>query len=533
MSTEETPQQGKLGPAGGRYATLAQDRGFYLTMARKCARHTITQLIRQNDGATKPEPIRPPWQSLGAQGVNNLASKLLLTQLPPNTPFFKLQIDSLALSAIPEDDSGKNFKTQLEMEISTIENGIVEDIEASADRVAVFEAMKHLIVCGNVALFDSPDGLRVFHLDRYVVVRDPMGNVIEAVIKESVAPAALDAAFLELLKENAAFKQDHTKSPDRSIDIYTHLKRNADVWTIHQECYNLELPESQGTYGLNTVPWMFLRMIRVDGEEYGRSLVEEYLGDLMSLEVLTEAVVEGAAAAARVIGLVAPNATTSMKALNDAPNCEFVQGHKDDVTFLQIEKYADFQVAYNAIGMLSERLSRAFLLNTSVQRQAERVTAEEIRFMARELEDALGGVYAILAQEFQLRYINSRMARLQAAGKVPQFSKKIVKPTIVTGLQALGRGHDRNKLTRYLATLKDTVGEQKVDTYVRFEEAAGRLAVADGIETKGLIRTEEEVREQQKRTSMESMISQFGPEVIKQMGGMAQQGMTPPQSQPA
>ncbi|WP_416142518.1 portal protein [Escherichia coli] len=40
--------------------------------------------------------------------------------------------------------------------------------------------------------------------------------------------------------------------------------------------------------------------------------------------------------------------------------------------------------------------------NSAVQRTGERVTAEEIRYVASELEDTLGGVYSILSQELQL-----------------------------------------------------------------------------------------------------------------------------------
>lgn len=45
------------------------------------------------------------------------------------------------------------------------------------------------------------------------------------------------------------------------------------------------------------------------------------------------------------------------------------------------------------------------LLNSAVQRNGERVTAEEIRYVAGELEDTLGGVYSLLSQELQLSLI--------------------------------------------------------------------------------------------------------------------------------
>ena len=55
---------------------------------------------------------------------------------------------------------------------------------------------------------------------------------------------------------------------------------------------------------------MALRLIVVDGEAYGRSYVEEYLGDIKSLEGLTKAIVEGSAAMAKLLIFVSPNGTT-------------------------------------------------------------------------------------------------------------------------------------------------------------------------------------------------------------------------------
>ena len=56
-------------------------------------------------------------------------------------------------------------------------------------------------------------------------------------------------------------------------------------------------------------------------------------------------------------------------------------------------KLGDFRIAYDTMQRIETRLEHAFLLNASVQRQAERVTAEEIRFMAEALEQSLGGIY--------------------------------------------------------------------------------------------------------------------------------------------
>ena len=144
-------------------------------------------------------------------------------------------------------------------------------------------------------------------------------------------------------------------------------------------------------------------MIRVDNEDYGRGYVEEFLGDLKSLEGLSQSLVESAAASSKVVFLVRPNAVTRKKDLSLSRNGDIITGTAEDVSVLQSQKQFDLQVVERMIAKLEERLSFAFLLHTAyTERQAERVTAQEIRYMAEQLETAMGGVYSLLSQEFQL-----------------------------------------------------------------------------------------------------------------------------------
>ena len=43
-------------------------------------------------------------------------------------------------------------------------------------------------------------GLRVFHLDRYIIKRDPMGNIIYIATKETIAYSALPEEMQETLE---------------------------------------------------------------------------------------------------------------------------------------------------------------------------------------------------------------------------------------------------------------------------------------------------------------------------------------------
>lgn len=94
----------------------------------------------------------------------------------------------------------------------------------------------------------------------------------------------------------------------------------------------------------------------MDGEDYGRGHVEQYLGDFQALESLSKNILEGAAVASKTIFLVNPNSVTDIDDLIDTPNAGFAAGTKDDVHALQVDKYHDLQSATLTAQKLEERL---------------------------------------------------------------------------------------------------------------------------------------------------------------------------------
>ena len=72
-----------------RYNKLEGKRERYLDRAREVSELTIPALLPP-EGFTSSTDLYTPYQSVGARGVNNLASKLLMLLLPPNVPFFRL-----------------------------------------------------------------------------------------------------------------------------------------------------------------------------------------------------------------------------------------------------------------------------------------------------------------------------------------------------------------------------------------------------------------------------------------------------------
>ena len=488
-----------------RYNELSSHREQFLNVAYECAELTIPTLLMRNEGDSLYQSFQTPWQSVGAKGVTTLSSKLMLGLLPPSTSFFKLQLDDSKLGVeIPPE-----AKSELDLTFAKIERMIMESIAASTDRVQIFAALKHLVVTGNALVYMAQDGMKVYPLNRYVVERDGNGSVVEIVTKERVSKKLLGLAELSD-GPNDDEKGDYKGTKD--VDVYTCVKLNDNGWRWHQEANDTILPDSVGKAPKDKTPWLPLRFVTVDGEDYGRSRVEEFLGDLKSLEALMQAIVEGSAAAAKVVFTVSPSSTTKPASLANAGNGAIIQGRPDDIGVVQVGKTADFSTAYQMINMLEKRLAEAFLI-LSV-RQSERTTAEEVRMTQMELERQLGGLFSLLTTEFLIPYLNRKMHTLTRSKQIPSIPAGLMKPTIVAGINALGRGQDREALVQFITTVAQTMGPEALAQYMNPDEAIKRLAASQGIDILNLVKSMDERQAEQEQAmqaqQMQSLTDQAG-----------------------
>ena len=400
------------------------------------------------------------------------------------------------------------------------------EVSRGSYRVGIHEALKHLIITGNAMLYlPNEGGLRVFHLDRFVVKRDPMGNLLKVATKETIAFSALP----EDIRNRVAAADPNAVDDYSKVDLYTASCREGDEWVISQDVKGIAIPEAGGRVPLDNNPFIPLRLSRIDGEAYGRGFVEEYLGDIQSLESLTRAIVEGSAAAAKVLFLVNPNGTTRAKTLSDSPNGAIVQGNAGDVSTLQLNKFNDFRTAQVTIEGIKDRLGSAFLLTSGVVRNAERVTAEEIRMLSQELESSLGGLYSLLASEMQMPLVNRVMSVMQKKGELPKLPDNLVKTVIVTGVEALGRGNDLSKLDLFLAGAAQVVGPQAIGQFVNVEEYFKRRATALGIKTQGLIKSAEQMQQEAQMAQMMQLAQKVGPTGIKALNDQVMADKEEPQ----
>ena len=471
--------------ARSRYDVLRSVRDDFLSTAINASRLTLPYLIKNDEDTSTHKNLVTPWQAVGAKGVVTLASKLMLALLPVQSTFFKLQMDQRQLT---EGKMDPRVKSEMDLGFARMEKIIMDSIAASDDRVAVHQAMKHLVVSGNALIYMDKDKLKVYPLNRYVIERDGMGNVTEIITKEIINKKLIEERYGPL--EEGPMGQSEAGARADEVEIFTHVKRQGKKFVWHQEVMDKILPNSRSSAPIDTTPWLPLRFNTVDNEAYGRGRVEEFIGDLKSLEALSQALVEGSAAAAKVVFTVSPSSTTKPATLAAAGNGAIVQGRPDDIGVVQVGKTADFSTAFNMAQTLEKRLAEAFLILQV--RDSERTTAEEVRMTQMELEQQLGGLFSMLTVEFLVPYLNRKLSDAAKRGDIPKLPKDMVQPTIVAGVNALGRGQDRQSLIEFMQTIAQTLGPEAMMRFINSDEVITRLAASQGIEVLNLVKSKEE-----------------------------------------
>lgn len=453
---------------------LEKGKNATVERAKECAKLTIPSVFPQ-DGFNDENTLDDVYQSFGARAVLNLASKFMQTLFPPTQTFFKLTPSKELEERILTSDGQGNVDF-LQGELVKLETAVTNEMERQSLRRPIHEAMKLLIVTGNVLLWKDDDkGMTVFDLRHYAVKRDASGDLLDMVVKEMISPLMLPEEY-------------RPNDLNEDVAVYTRIVWDGDSYVMYQEINNEEVAGSEKKFKKDEpLPFIVLRWTANSNTSYGRGLVEHYLGDLRSYEALNIVVLDVASVMARTLFLVNPNSQygTDVNDLNDAVTGDYIAGHADDITVPQVGKNSDMATLLTFMQTLEQRLSQAFLLFTS--RDAERVTAQEIRQVSQALEETLGGVYTLLADDLQKPLLNLIMKDLSI-----KLDKQI-DTVITTGLDALGRGNDANKLLTFLE-MANLVPDGWL--HINQRVVIERLAYSNGLPLSGLLKTEQQLQQE-------------------------------------
>jgi len=508
--------------AANRYNALKADREPFLVRARRYSSLTIGSLFR-NEGDNGSTETPEAWQSFGAYCINSLASKLGLTLFPPGISPITLDPAKSTIKDLMDLAGDEKAKGDL---LVAIEKGLRESeveftkaITQDMDSAVFVKGAKFLLVGGNYGFQQYQDATwRGIPLESYVNLRDGQGNLLEFVIEDNLVWDTLPKAireYLEQVRPKEKNATDGTEQPAYKVALYTHgvLEESGD-WEIYQECCGYRIPNTSWTYKKEFLPFLFVPFNLLPGENYARAYVEDYESDLQGLDGGEEILTEGTAAGALLIRLVKPGGVTNKEALAKARNGAVITGDGNDVSVLQTNKNGDFQALEKRVESKESRLARAFLLNFSVQRQGERVTAEEIRYLAQALNEQLGSLYLELVKTFQKPWATLKMAALMRNGRMTPLPRKQVNVQMATGAAALSRQTELQNLDDLTMPPNPEMQKQAavvIDPVVYFRQRAIKL----GIRMDGLVKTQERIDQENQAAQQSAMMQQATPNLIK------------------
>ena len=429
---------------------------------------TVRQLVRD-------------YQSLGAVLLNNLAAKMAGMLFPVNQPNFRIQIsDQMEQQA----STRKNWDPiQLQTAVATLERKACERLYLGNSYTKLQRAIKLCITTGECLVFRDSEGgnLVVWNRHSYSVKRDPLGRVWRIILKQIFDPKTLPTLLRDV---PLALMKDNDK-----VELYTQVEFQdspvpgaARIATITHELEGKAVPGVVETYPEHLCPMFVATWTVQDGEHYGRGLVENFGGDFARLSALSHNAALYEIDSLTALRMFSPDSISNLDAFVGASTGDYVPGVANGPALVSFDPgdYNKINAVNQSIAAISQRLSQAFMYG-GIQRDSERTTATEVSLVAKEADQALGGAYSQLAQTLQAPLAYLTMAEL-GDDIVSGLIGEHFKPSIVTGVQALARSADTQKLLE-LAQLSQAAipGLVQIDQTLDASKILSRIASNAGV----------------------------------------------------
>jgi len=490
---EETLKSAYLRLEGAKRATT--DR------AEICAKMTLPYAFMRIGTTSQDNLQRNYTQGFGAGLVNTLVGKLAGSILPSSQPFFRLAATEEAVASVAQGNQEAAF--QIEKVLAEKENGILRYINNSNFRGSLYPALRLAVITGNCLIEKLPEvgKYRVINLRDYVVSRDYAGRIVELILRETLDK---DTLPIELQSKIA----DNDKQED--IELFTRVMLVDGKYELTQELADEKVGE-ESTFENITDRFVDIRWNKIDGEDYGRSFVEDCLGTLIALEKQSKVLNEAAVAQSKTVFTVNPNGMTKYKDFVNAKNGGAIIGQEQDIGVVKVQKANDLQMTLQLVQQYKQELEKVFMVFTP--RASERTTAYETQKVAQEIEAAFGGVYTHIAYDIQMPLIQEAMKHLKLK------ETKDVEVIIMSGVQALGRNAEAlkvNQMMQEIQMLGQIVNPEEIATALNTQGLITAIVANSGVANKDFIKSSGQQAQEVGNAKQEQISQQ-----LVQQGGQA------------
>lgn len=447
--------------------------------------------------------------AIGAKLVNHLSNRIVDTMFPSDRPFFTLPITPKAERQLREE-LGQEFDKaikQVKQATTAIESDAMRQFNITEYRPVAVMAVKHMIVTGNAIIHRTDSNKRVVYgIKDSCVVRKLDGDLSKVILRDKKYVKNLPKPIRDILEDaDVAYKEDDTE-----CTIFTRYEYKDNRWHRKQAVDKIDITSSAKSYKEVDFPCLSLVWDLHRGENYGRGLVEDHSVLFHNIDMHSESLIDLGAVVGDIKFLVNPAAVTDAEEYNNAPRGAYLPGKEGDIFMPNLIDINKLQILSETIKGWERELSTAFLLSSSGVRDAERVTAEEIRFYARELESAFGGLYGKLAigwQKKEADYLVSKLdfSRMSGTG-VETFDL-----VVTTGLESLSREGQLDSLRLAVADLQmlEAVPES-IRAIINPIEFASFVFSKRNVDASTFVLTQEEyaAQQQQQQQQMQQMQEQ-------------------------
>lgn len=443
----------KIKTLKAQFGAADGERTSFLVRARECARLTHPSILPPI-GTIQANELPSSYQGLAGDGLSNVVSKLMFTVFQPPWYRFRASAKMRSDPGITQADI-EEFKTYLYARELLIQ----AQFETTKLSTKFRTSFEHTLAVGNSAtLCGGEDGdywYQNFRLDNYVQRLSSGGKLLWGITREQKDPTELSDVDISKAGLGSREELEEKEGDERNQELYTKWTRRIDgektTWLIQQEMNDKIIRESEESVN----PYLTLGYVQLSGENWARGFVEEKLPWLRTFDTHHRSLLDWGTAISKLLMFVDPSQSFGVTPKDlSGPSGQILLGRVKDgivqgVAFLTSKMSADVSVLRQMTFDIGSLLGKQFLLETEAQRQAERVTATEVMRVAKQLEGALGAIYAEIASDIQRPLLDRMIYQMERDMRLPPIPERLkgaVDVEILTGLEALGRQVELEKV---------------------------------------------------------------------------------------
>lgn len=526
------------GTIAGQWKSDDSGRTEILERARQCCALASKPWLLPPQGQTANQPLPQAFQSLGGRGLTNMEGRMLLALFPPTQPWYKLEA---AAEMRYDPNVPPEVLQQIEQTLFLRELMVVAVLESSnltakrgmrrsGFRTRKRMALSQILATGDVLECLTDDyKLKTFRRDQYVTRRQSDGDVLYHIVREKIDPYTLtDEQYAASGIKASDIK--NKSSAERMVDIFTRVEWNpiSELWVIEQEVNGNIVATSEEPI----TPYFSTPYELPPNEDYGRGFIELNLGDLRTHDQLEERLLDWSGLYSKATPVKDYSSMVRdvdfAKKSGEPITAKVVGGQVQDLGWFSPTTTANFEVVARTSERKAKDLSAAMLLSSEQMPQKERVTATQVREIAAELEGALGGVYAPIADEQQLPLLRRTLWQMERDHMLQPLPDGLVDVKVLTGIEALSRDIDSSKL---MATIGQMAQSPEMMARVNMDVLVDILFRYAGVYEPGLLKSAEQLAAEKKQMMQEAIAAAAAQKGVDVAGNVAENAMTQ-QNQP-